>query len=197
VDAVRTAANPATSGDDALVRRARNGDAAAFDRLVDNRIDRCYRLAWSILSNDADAADATQDALVSAWRQLPRLRDPASFDGWLNRIVANAALMARRHRVRLREVSVTPAFPGDDPPEREMPQRTGARTGQDQFVDNDAIGRAFDRLRPQDRVILVLHHVEERPVAEIARSLGIPVGTAKWRLHAARRALEKAMEAEA
>ena len=67
----------------------------------------------------------------------------------------------------------------------------------DEFVDNDAIGRAFDRLRPQDRMILVLHHVEERPVAEIARSLGIPVGTAKWRLHAARAALEKAMEAEA
>ena len=57
--------------------------------------------------------------------------------------------------------------------------------------------RAFDRLRPQERIILVLHHVEERPVAEIARSLGIPVGTAKWRLHAARNALEKAMEAEA
>ena len=71
------------------------------------------------------------------------------------------------------------------------------RTALDEFVDNDAIARAFDRLRPKDRMILVLHHVEERPVAEIARSLGIPVGTAKWRLHAARTALEKAMEAEA
>jgi RNA polymerase sigma-70 factor (ECF subfamily) len=67
----------------------------------------------------------------------------------------------------------------------------------DEMVDNDVIGRAFDRLRPQDRMILVLHHVEERPVAEIARSLGIPVGTVKSRLHAARGALEKAMEAEA
>jgi RNA polymerase sigma-70 factor, ECF subfamily len=197
VDAVTTAANAATSGDDALVRRARTGDAAAFEALVDARIDRCYRLAWSILANDADAADATQDALVSAWRQLPRLRDPGSFDGWLNRIVANAALMARRRRVRLREVSVGPAFPGEEMPQLEPPQHLGARTAQDQFIDNDAIGRAFDRLRPQDRVILVLHHVEERPVAEIARSLGIPVGTAKWRLHAARTALEKAMEAEA
>ena len=112
MDAVTTAANGATSADDALVRRARTGDAAAFEVLVDSRIDRCYRLAWSILSNDADAADATQDALVSAWRQLPRLRDPASFDGWLNRIVANAALMARRHRVRLREVSVRTGLPG-------------------------------------------------------------------------------------
>lgn len=197
MNALTTAANAATSADDALVQRARTGDAAAFELLVDTRIDRCYRLAWSILLNDADAADATQDALVLAWRQLPRLRDTAAFDGWLNRIVANAALMARRHRVRLREVSVRPAYAGDETPQPEPPQDPRGRTPMDDVVDNDAIARAFDRLRPQDRIILVLHHVEERPVAEIARSLGIPVGTAKWRLHAARNALEKAMEAEA
>lgn len=196
MDAVTAAANSVTSADDALVRRARSGDAAAFEVLVESRIDRCYRLAWSILSNDADAADATQDALVSAWRQLPRLRDPAVFDGWLNRIVANAALMVRRHRVRLREVSVQP-YPGKETPQPEPRLDLHARTQMDELVDNDAIGRAFDRLRPKDRMILVLHYVEERPVAEIARSLGIPVGTAKWRLHAARGALEKAMEAEA
>jgi RNA polymerase sigma-70 factor (ECF subfamily) len=197
VDALTTALAAATSADDELVRRARRGDAAAFAVLVDTRIDRCYRIAWSVLSNDAGAADATQDALVAAWRQLPRLRDPAAFDGWLNRIVANAALMARRHRVRLREVSVSTAHPGDEAPQPEPVQDPRARTAMDEFVDNDAIARAFDRLRPKDRMILVLHHVEERPVAEIARSLGIPVGTAKWRLHAARAALEKAMEAEA
>jgi len=197
VDAVSTATNSVTSADDALVRRARTGDAAAFGVLLDSRIDRCYRLAWSILANDADAADATQDALVSAWRQLPRLRDPAAFDSWLNRIVANAALMARRHRVRLREVSVRPADLGVESIQPEPRQDLQARTQMDELLDNDAIGRAFDRLRPQDRMILVLHHVDERPVAEIARSLGIPVGTAKWRLHAARGALEKAMEAEA
>ena len=197
MDALTTATNAATSADDALVRRARTGDAAAFGILVDTRIDRCYRLAWSILSNDADAADATQDALVAAWRQLPRLRDAAAFDGWLNRIVANAALMARRHRLRLREVSVAPIHPDDMPHEPEPPPDLRARTAFDDVVDNDAIGRGFDRMRPQDRMILVLHHVEERPVAEIARSLGIPVGTVKSRLHAARSALEKAMEAEA
>ena len=125
MDAVTRAANGATSADDALVRRARTGDAAAFEVLVDSRIDRCYRLAWSILSNDADAADATQDALVSAWRQLPRLRDTAAFDGWLNRIVANAALKARRHRVRLREVSVRPAYPDDETPQPEPRQDPG------------------------------------------------------------------------
>ena len=197
MDAVTTAANAATSVDDALIRRARSGDAAAFGALVDSRVDRCYRLAFSILSNEADAADATQDALVSAWRQLPRLRDTAAFDGWLNRIVANAALTARRHRVRLREVSVQPSGPIEEGSRVEPRQDVHARTPMDKMVDSDAIGRAFDRLRPQDRILLVLHHVEERPVAEIARSLGIPVGTAKSRLHAARAALEKAMEAEA
>ena len=146
MDALTTAATAATSPDDALVRRARRGDAAAFAVLVDTRIDRCYRLAWSILSNDADAADATQDALVAAWRQLPRLRDPATFDGWLNRIVANAALMARRHRVCLREVSVQPASSGDQTPETAFAGDPRARTAMDQFVDSDAIGRAFDRL---------------------------------------------------
>ena len=197
MDTVTTATPAAMSVDDALVRRARSGDAAAFEVLVDSRIERCYRLAYSILSNEADAADATQDALVAAWRKLPRLRDAAAFDGWLNRIVANAALSARRHRVRLREVSVQPPDPGSDGSQAELRQDVHARTPMDDMVDNDAIGRAFDRLRPQDRILLVLHHVEERPVAEIARSLGIPVGTAKWRLHAARAALEKAMEAEA
>lgn len=196
MDILSTAAREATSADDALIQRARSGDASAFGALVDTRIDRCYRIAWSILSNDADAADATQDALVAAWRELPRLRDANAFDGWLNRIVSNAALMARRRRTRRREVSVTPTNPGDDTPPLEPSQDPRGRTEADAVVDNDAIARAFDRLRPKDRAILVLHHVEERSVAEIARSLGIPTGTAKWRLHAARRALEQAMEAE-
>ena len=194
-----TAAQNATmSRDDALVRRARLGDAAAFDTLVATRIDRCYRLAWSILLNDADAADATQDAFVAAWRQLPRLRDTAVFDGWLNRIVANAARMARRHRVRLREVRVGPLSTDDDRTAgHDEAPGPGDRTEIDDVAEKDAIGRAFDRLRPDERAILALHHVDERPVAELARPLGIPTGTAKWRLHAARRALERAMEAEA
>jgi RNA polymerase sigma-70 factor (ECF subfamily) len=188
----------AGASDDALVERAARGDVRAFDALIVGRLDRCYRLAWSILVNDADAADATQEAFVIAWRQLPRLRDAAAFDGWLNRIVANAALMARRHKRRLREVRVAPAAAGADASEPwDRLYETGRPSDIDAVAEGDAIGRAFERLRPEDRAILALHHVEERPVAEIARTLGIPVGTAKWRLHAARKALERAMEAEA
>ena len=171
---------------------------AAFDALVATRIDRCYRLAWSILANDADAADATQEAFVAAWRELPRLRDPAAFDGWLNRIVANAARMARRHRVRLREIQIPSASPTSPSPDASADHADSRSSAPfDDVAERDAITRAFDRLRPEDRAILVLHHVEDRPVAEIARSLGIPTGTAKWRLHAARRALEREMEVEA
>jgi RNA polymerase sigma-70 factor (ECF subfamily) len=190
-------ADLAMSPDDALLRRARSGDRAAFDLIVASRIDRCYRIAWSILLNEADAADATQDALVAVWRQLPRLRSLVAFDGWLNRIVANQALMARRHRVRLREVPVQVMADDEEPLPIGRQRERDRSTPQDELVDNDAIARAFDRLRPKERLILALHHVEERSVAEIASSLGIPVGTVKWRLHAARSALERALEAEA
>jgi RNA polymerase sigma-70 factor (ECF subfamily) len=197
VQSVAAVPRIAATGDDALVRRAALGDAGAFGVLVTTRVDRCFRLAFSILSNEADAADATQDALVLAWRELPRLRDVTAFDGWLNRIVANAARMSRRHRVRLREVQVGPLDDGSST-RLEAEHEDAEAGGQiDSVASVDAIGRAFDRLREPDRLILVLHHVEERPLAEIARTLGIPVGTAKWRLHAARRALEAAMEVEA
>lgn len=193
-----TVGRTVVASDEALVRRAAQGDVAAFDALVAGRLDRCYRIAWSILGNEADAADATQDAFVLAWRQMPRLRDPNAFDGWLNRIVANASRMGRRHRTRLREVSVAPFSPDSD----EMPSWPGdvadERPNEGQaVVERDALARAFDRIRPEERSILVLHHVDERPVAEIAGTLGIPLGTAKWRLHSARKALERAMEAEA
>jgi RNA polymerase sigma-70 factor (ECF subfamily) len=193
------AAQRSLSGtDDSVVQRAARGDVAAFDALVASRLDRCYRLAWSILENDADAADATQEAFVAAWRQLPRLRDPAAFDGWLNRIVANAALMARRHRKRLREVPAAPLeADSNEPGAWGHESSPGQSIESDAVVERDSMSRAFDRLRPAARAILVLHHVDERPVAEIARTLGIPIGTAKWRLHAARKALERAMEAEA
>ena len=196
---IATADRATGATDEALIRRAATGDANAFDSLVSARIDRCYRVAWSILQNDADAADATQNGVVLAWRHLPKLREVAAFDGWLNQIVANAARQFRRQRVRLREVQ--PIHGGADGEDDVAWMTLGATSDRpmesDAVVDRDSMRRAFGRLRPPERTILVLRYVDGRPVEEIAHSLGIPSGTVKSRLHYARKALESAMEAEA
>jgi len=177
-----------------LVRRAQAGDNAAFERLVADRIDAAYRLALAIVRSEADARDAVQEAYVAAWRQLPRLRDPARFDQWVNRIVINACRMALRHRrvVRIREVAAEPwaILPMGD-------RSVAAGRGPDELVaEADLVRRALLRLSVSDRAVLVLHHAQDLPVGEIAAALGLPTGTVKWRLHGAREALRRAVEEE-
>lgn len=173
------------------VRRAQAGDVAAFDQLVRTRLDRSFRFACAVLGNEADAADAVQDAYVTAWRELPRLRDPDRFDGWLGRIVLNSCRQTMRRRGRVRELSLDglePTDTGIHPP--------GQRSDPVLVAERDALARAIGRLTLDQRAILALHHLEERSVGEIAARLGIPSGTVKWRLHAARRALERALAIE-
>jgi len=172
-----------------LVARARRGDAAAFDALARLRIDHSYRLALAILRSETDARDAVQDTYLQAWRQLPGLRDTARFDAWLERILVNTCRMQLRHHrvVRLREIDV--AEPSD------FVTAASSDAPLDEHVaDADLVRTALERLDGDQRSILVLHHVEDRPVAEIANVLGIPSGTLKWRLHAARAALQRALE---
>ena len=184
-----TATAPAITVESAsdLVRRAAGGDAIAFERLVTDRADRAFRIARAILGNDSDARDATQDAFVSAWRQLPRLRDPETFDAWLRRIVVNACRAELRGRRRVREISLEGTRldrPATEPP---FPDRLG---------DTDLLARAFERLDADKRTILVLHHLDGRPLTDIGEVLRIPVGTVKSRLHHARIALDRALARE-
>ncbi len=180
--------------DGRLVALAGGGDREAFDLLIEPRLDRLFRMAFAITRSEADARDATQDACVLAWRELPRLRQPDRFDAWLSQIVVNASrgVLRRSARVRVREVTVD--RDRDDPRPASPEPATPAEA--DSVADDDAIRRAFARLDDATRTLLVLHHVEERPLAEIARLTGSPVGTVKWRLSNARAALEKALRAE-
>jgi RNA polymerase sigma-70 factor (ECF subfamily) len=149
------------------------------------------RLATSILLHDADAGDAVQDSCVRAWVELPKLRDPAQFDAWLWRIVINACrtTLRRRHRTGVREIAIDDAGAVVDTP--------GSGLGMGESVSEvEVIQRSFARLDPDRRAILILHYVEGRSIAEIAAVLGIPEGTAKWRLHAARQELERALKVE-
>lgn len=179
--------------DGALLERAASGDRDAFDLLIRPRLDRLYRMAVSITRSETDARDATQDACVLAWRELPRLRDRDKFDAWLSQILVNAArgVVRKTGRVRVRELSTEADADGGNP--RAEPS-VAAET--DSFADSNAIQRAFGRLDGTTRALLTLHYVEGTPLAEIARATGSPVGTVKWRLSNARRALEKALEAE-
>ena len=173
-----------------LVEEARHGDADAFDALIGPRLPRLLRLAASILGSEADAADVVQEACLDAWRRLPSLRDPDRLDSWLAQMVVNDArdALRRRRRAQVREI---------DADVMEVEHEVGTRRPlADAVTGAIAIRRAFARLQPDDRAILALHHVDRRPVAEIATVLGIPEGTAKWRLHRARQALERALERE-
>ena len=185
---------PGIDGELALVERARDGDRHAFDRLVAARLPQTFRLAKAITGHAGDAEDVTQEAYLQAWRNLPRLREPAKFDAWFGRILVNEARMALRRRGRVMTVSVD-AFDVRDGDTRDFVP--GALDPSiDAIAQGDALQRAIDRLTVDQRTILALHHLEERPVAEIASIFDIPVGTAKWRLHEARAALERAMETQ-
>jgi RNA polymerase sigma-70 factor (ECF subfamily) len=175
----------------ALVERAQTGDARAFEMLMEARFSRLSRLALSITANEADARDALQEACLRAWRELPRLRERTRFDAWLWRIVLNScrSLVRDRRRVQVHEIAIV-----DD---SSVDHRGRSDSGPGEALsERDLIRRAFQRIDADKREILVLHHVEDRPVSDIADILGIPVGTARWRLHAARRALERALEVE-
>jgi RNA polymerase sigma-70 factor (ECF subfamily) len=192
IDAVTGVAAPTARSHTALlVERAQAGDRVAFEALIEDRVWRLLRLASSILLHDADARDAVQESCLRAWVELPKLRDRDQFEAWLWRIVINAcrSSLRRRGRVSIREIAID-----EDADGRQFSDPTPGIA--EAASEIDVIRRAFRRLDPDRRTILILHHVEERSVANIADLLAIPEGTAKWRLYAARRALARALEVE-
>jgi len=187
----RATATSAPVSDARLLELAAAGDVDAFDVLLRPRLPRLYRMAVGITRSESDARDAVQEASVHAWRELPRLRDRDRFDAWLAQILVNAcrSLLRRERRVRVREIDVE-GLAADDA------GSYATRSGVEALPETDLIRRAFVRLDPTVRSLLVLHYVEGRPLAEIGRILGSPVGTIKWRLSNARGALTRALEVE-
>ncbi len=183
--------------DRSIVEAARGGDRTAFDALVRTEVDRVYRLALAITGNEADAADAVQETFVAAWRKLRDLRDADAFEAWLTRLTVNASRMSLRAR-RRRYVREIPVAEVDPEVPRSASSPGGATTTSSPSPDarEDAMDlrAALARLPADQRSLLALRHLEGRGIAEIAGILGIPEGTAKSRLFAARRALERALD---
>ena len=170
----------------ALVDRAKQGDGEAFDALARIVGDKCMAIACRIL-RDADLAeDAVQAALIIAWRELRTLRDPDRFEPWLHRIVTNQCYSeARRRRRQTAEIRLLPVDMHHDPADVLT------------VNDRDQLERAFRRLTLEQRAVLVFHHYVGLTLTEVADHVGIPVGTAKSRLHHATNALRASLEADA
>jgi len=156
----------------ALVAAARARDRDAFARLVTLETPEAWRLTYAILRSTVDAEDALQDAFVTAWTRLPDLRDPARWAGWFRRIVVSAAIDHYRRRRRralasyIRRVEPVP----DASVEVEL---------------RDAVDEQLASLEPVDRALLTLRYGLDLEMGAVAAALGMPVGTAKSRVHRA------------
>ena len=169
-----------------LVILAQSGDKGAFTSLAAALSDRFLAASNRILRDLSLAEDATQAALLSIWRDLPQLRDPARFEAWSYRLLVRAcyaeAGRSRRWAPNLR------LLPSDEP--------MGA-DALSTVVDRDQLERAFKRLSIDHRAVVVLHHYLDMPLEQVADALDIPVGTAASRLHYALRGLRAALDADA
>jgi RNA polymerase sigma-70 factor, ECF subfamily len=172
--------------DDRLVVRAQGGDRDAFERIVNVSFDRCHGVAMRLLRDSQAAEDAVQQAMVSIWRDLPRLRDPSRYDAWSYKLLLRACY-AEYHRM--------PRWmPGIDDAVVAQP-RAGDEYGA--VVDRDQLERGFRRLSLEHRAVIVLHHYLDLPLEQVANVLDVPVGTVKSRLHRALDEMRSALEADA
>lgn len=148
------------------------GESQTFEQLMADQLDVSFRLAVAILGDQDDARDATQDAFIAAWRELPRLRDPAKATSWLQRITINAAISRLRKRARDRAASegLSRQTPNHVPDDETVVRRESLRV-------------ALWQLNPEQRTVLFLRYYEDLTVEQIATRIGIRQGTVKSRLH--------------
>ncbi len=169
-----------------LVIRAQGGDEEAFASLAVAVGDRLHAVAHRILRDIDLAEDATQQALLSIWRDLPQLRDPARFDAWSYRLLVRACYAEGR---RTRQWAPNLRFLAANEPSG--PDASAS------VVDRDQLERGFRRLSIDHRAVGVLHHYLDLPLETVAETLGVPPGTVRSRLHPAMRGLRAALDADA
>lgn len=168
-----------------LVLQAQRGDREAFAILARTHGDRLYAIAQRILRDAGLAEDALQQALISAWKELPTLRDPERFAAWVTRLLVHEAYAEARRRTRISaSIRVLPVDGATVP------------DGTIGIADRDQLERGFRRLPEDQRAILVLRHYLGMEPTEIADMLGVPAGTVRSRLHYAHRAMRAALEAD-
>jgi RNA polymerase sigma factor (sigma-70 family) len=165
-----------------LIRRAQRGDREAFGQLAAQEMGRLYATAYLVLRAPEPARDATQEALLDAWRGLTGLRDPARFGPWLHRLLLRRCV--RNLRRADREIGMEPTV---------VPSTSDGTAA---VADRDQLVRGFRRLTAEQRMILVQRYYLDLPVERVAETLGIPPGTVKSRTNRALAALRAVLEAD-
>jgi len=166
-----------------LVIHARNGDQEAFATLADTMYGRLHQVAFRILRDRPAAEDATQQAVLSMWRDLPRLRDPDRFEAWSYRLLVNTCNAEFRRRKRS-----LPSIGAQSPLEPIAADDFG------RLFDRDQIDRGFARLSVDHRAVLVLRYYLDLSLEAIAETLDVPIGTVNSRLHRALASMREALD---
>lgn len=179
-----TDAGAMSNADDrALVAAAQSGDRRALDQLLRRHYDRVYAVCRRILHHDADAADATQDALLAAVRALASFDGNAAFGTWMYRIATNTCLDQLRRRKR------RPTAPLDETVM--LSDLVETRPFDSTVVDQMAVQAALERLPEDFRLAVVLRDVADLDYDTIADTLGVPIGTVRSRIARGRAILAK------
>ncbi|MEX2115877.1 MAG: RNA polymerase sigma factor [Bacteroidota bacterium] len=167
-----------------LVRRAQGGDVRAFEQLYREHEGRVYAVCLRIIANTSRAEELTQDVFVRVWEMLGTFRGESAFSSWLHRVAVNIVLVdirsERRYQQRVTTVDDLEQY------DREHPM-----TGPGESIDLET---AMARLPKQARAIFVLHDIEGYRHEEIAKTMGLAVGTTKAQLHRARKLLREVLE---
>ncbi|MEK7686739.1 MAG: sigma-70 family RNA polymerase sigma factor [Verrucomicrobiota bacterium] len=189
---MRTAAriNYPTATDQVLVKAAQRGNMAAFEELVARHRDKIYARAFSMLRNEGEAVDLSQEAWIKGWQRLKQFQGEASFVTWMTRIIINLCLDQLRRQKRVRAESIEQLEEELGGVERQMPIITPNPTERLERAElRQRIDRAMAQLSYEHRTVLVLHEFEELEYKAIAKKMGCSIGTVMSRLFYARRKL--------
>ena len=177
-----------SADDPTLVRAAQQGDMAAFEELVARHRDKIYARAYSMMRNEDEAIDLSQEAWVKGWQRLKQFQGEASFGTWMTRIVINLCLDQLRKHKRQRTESIEAMTEESGGVERHMPVVTANPTaGLERTELRQRIDKALGQLSHEHRTVLVLHEFEDMEYKEIAKNMGCSIGTVMSRLFYARR----------
>jgi RNA polymerase sigma-70 factor (ECF subfamily) len=177
-----------STSDERLVEAAKKGDMAAFEELVARHRDKIYARAFSMMRNEDEAVDLSQEAWVKSWQRLQQFQGDSSFGTWMTRIVINLCLDQLRRRKRQRTESIEEMDEESGGVERQMPVVTVNPTERLERGElRKRIDGALGQLSHEHRTVLVLHEFEDMEYKEIARTMGCSIGTVMSRLFYARR----------